>query len=228
MKFATALANLELGALYVAGIDEHSGGQFHLQLTAIADVDPEGHAPIAHRYMPDLVATASRAQLAGSCAHVVFVCAVVGELDHHNPDNWVRMSDRASDLQLQIVASDVDRSVWDAMDNATFAMLEHVLSSDGPNAVEYWHGDRETGRWCPRRPPDDETRSTAVMHDASTLWIGGEAQPDAVVGLDYRLRGLENVYITGAALWPTAGSWNPTLTMVALTQHLADNLTRRR
>ena len=49
---------------------------------------------------------------------------------------------------------------------------------------------------------------------------------DAVVGVDYCLKGVENVYITGASLWPTGGSWNPTLTMVALAQHLADSLVK--
>jgi hypothetical protein len=29
----------------------------------------------------------------------------------------------------------------------------------------------------------------------------------------------------GGALWPKSGSWNPTMTMVALSQHLADMLT---
>jgi choline dehydrogenase-like flavoprotein len=32
------------------------------------------------------------------------------------------------------------------------------------------------------------------------------------------------VYVTGGALWPRSGSWNPTLTMVALSQKLAQNL----
>lgn len=228
LEFACLLADLELGALYVAGVEEGSGGQFHLQVTAIADADPAAHAPVAHRYMPDLVATASPAQLAGSCAHVVLVCAVVGELDHHNRDNWVRMSETTANMRLQIVANEIDRSVWDAMDQATFSLLEQVLSPTGASDVEYWHGDDVTGTWHPTRPPADEVRSTAVMHDSSTLWIGGESDPDAVVGLDYRLRGLENAYVTGAALWPTAGSWNPTLTMVALAQHLADSLTKNR
>lgn len=224
LEFASALAALELGALYVAGVDERSDGQFHLQITAIADGDPVGHASAAHRYMPDLVATASPEQLAGSCDHVVFVCAVVGELDHRNPDSWVRMSDPDGEMQLQIVANEVDRSVWDAMESAAFATLEQVISPAGPACVEYWHGEGASGEWRLRRPSIEETRSPAVMHDASTLWIGGDADPDAVVGLDYRLRGIENAYITGAALWPTAGSWNPTLTMVALAQHLADSL----
>jgi choline dehydrogenase-like flavoprotein len=35
---------------------------------------------------------------------------------------------------------------------------------------------------------------------------------------------VENVYVTGAGLWPAGGSWNPTMTMVALAQDLADQL----
>jgi choline dehydrogenase-like flavoprotein len=57
------------------------------------------------------------------------------------------------------------------------------------------------------------------------MWIGNEE--DAVVGLDYRPKGVDNVFVTGASIWPRGGSWNPTLTMVALTQHLADKLTKR-
>lgn len=63
-----------------------------------------------------------------------------------------------------------------------------------------------------------------MVHEGSTMFIGDDNEPDAAVGLDYRLKGVKNVYVTGASLWPTSGSWNPTLTMVGLAQHLADNL----
>jgi len=66
--------------------------------------------------------------------------------------------------------------------------------------------------------------TAGMVHESSTLFIGDDKEPDAAVGLDYRLKGVENVYVTGASLWPTAGSWNPTMTMVGLAQHLADNL----
>jgi choline dehydrogenase-like flavoprotein len=47
---------------------------------------------------------------------------------------------------------------------------------------------------------------------------------DAPVNDDYRLKGVENVYITGGALWPTGGSWNPVVTIVAMAMHLADTI----
>ena len=56
------------------------------------------------------------------------------------------------------------------------------------------------------------------------MWMGGDGDEEAPVGLDYRLRGVENVFITGGALWPTGGSWNPVLTIVAMAMHLADSL----
>jgi len=40
-----------------------------------------------------------------------------------------------------------------------------------------------------------------------------------------RVHGLANLYVGGAAVHPTAGAVNPTLTLVALTLRLADHLT---
>ncbi len=42
-----------------------------------------------------------------------------------------------------------------------------------------------------------------------------------------RVFGADNVYVAGAAVFPSAGSGNPTLTLVALALRLADELTRR-
>ena len=54
------------------------------------------------------------------------------------------------------------------------------------------------------------------------MWIGKDE--DSPVDLDYKFRGVENVYLTGGALWPTGASWNPTCTMTALAMHLGDRL----
>jgi choline dehydrogenase-like flavoprotein len=107
------------------------------------------------------------------------------------------------------------------MDEGAFQMLEKVLSPKGPESVEYWHATNGSqGVWENKRPSVEQIRVPGLVHEGSTMWIG--ADEDSVVGLDYRPRGVENVYVTGACLWPTSGSWNPTLTMVALAQHLAD------
>lgn len=227
--FAGEIGDLELGAIYLAGLDEGSQGQFHVQLTVLADRDPQRNAQTAARHMPDVVATATPEQLRTSTEHVVFVCAVLGELDADNPDNWLHRhpdgpnaDDPTSNVLLQVVQNDRDASTWHTMDTATFAMLEDALSPGGAGRVEYWHVDADGrhGRWLPQRPSTDQIRVPALVHEGSTMWIG--EHDDAPVGLDYRPRGVGNVYVTGGSLWPRGGSWNPTMTMVALAQHLAD------
>jgi choline dehydrogenase-like flavoprotein len=224
-SFAAELGDPELAALYMSGASATTGMQFHVQLSVLYDRHPEIHMQRVAPYVPDADATASPAQLAGSQEHLVFVAAALGELDFDNPSNCVRRntgSDPEANVTLQVSVTDKDMSTWDLMDEAAFRMLELALSPSGPGRVEYWHGDAEIGRWGRQRPPVAQRRSRGLVHEASTMWIG--ADDDGVVGLDYSLRGTENVHIAGGSLWPAAGSWNPTLTMVALAHDLADQL----
>jgi choline dehydrogenase-like flavoprotein len=217
---------LELSACYVAGIGKDYQQQYHIQLTALWDEDPSKNAGIALRYMPDVVATASRTQLESSKGYVVFVCAVLGELDYRNPNNWFLPNQQDTDITtnslLQVTENQNDAETWDAMDKATFDVLEKVLSPQGDKQVEYWHGTSDFGHWDIERPSEKQRRVDALVHESSTLHLG--IDETAPVDLNYRLKGTKNVFITGGGLWPQGGSWNPTMTMVALTQHLADLL----
>lgn len=222
--FANRLGELELAAIYMAGVNRHSNMQYHVQLSVLSDKKPAQNASKAARYMPDVVATASMAQLESSEDYLVFVCAVLGEMDFRNPESFFKpngQQDPTTNVTLQAIASPTDLQTWDTMDEATFQMLEEALSPKGQSAVEYWHGSPDEGKWSSSRPVKDERRVGGLVHEGSTLWIADG--DEGVVGLDYRPHGIDNVYITGAALWPASGSWNPTMTMVALAQDLADN-----
>ncbi len=217
---------LELAANYIAGIAKNYEQQFHIQLSTLWDKNPEKNAGTARRYMPDVVATASMAQLESSKDHVVFVSAVLGELDFRNPNNWFLANPQDNNLTtnslLQITENESDAQTWDAMDHATFGILEEVVSPEGAARVEYWHGSPDKGCWKSERPPKEQRRVDATVHESSTLHIGNTES--APVDINYKLRGTKNVFVTGAALWPQGGSWNPTMTMVALAQDLADQL----
>ncbi len=223
--FADELSDLELAAIYMAGENPDSKMQYHVQLSILSDQGAAKNAPLAARYMPDVVATASPAQLADSDDYLVFVCAVLGELDFRNPDNVFRRNDESdptTNVTLQVLANDTDRATWDTMDEGTFQMLESALSPAGASAVEYWHGAPDDGSWSTERPSEAERRVPGLVHEGSTLWLGDDGT--SPVGLDYRPVGIENVYVTGGALWPAGGSWNPTMTMVALVHDLVDRL----
>ena len=225
LPFNHELGKFEMGALYVAGVDS-SNQQYHIQLSAVTDAHPNMDASDALRHFPDVVAAPSHEQLVTSKDHVVFVCAVLGELDHRNDKNWFQLNESSNlttNVDLQVVANENDNKLWDTMDEATFNVIENGVSASG---FEYWHPQGSSGSWHTERPPADKRRVPGLVHEASTMWIGGAGDQEAPVGLDYRLRGVENVFITGGSLWPTGCSWNPTCAMVALAMHLADKLSK--
>ncbi|MBP2411935.1 choline dehydrogenase-like flavoprotein [Arthrobacter stackebrandtii] len=222
--FAQELGDLELAAIYLAG-ESPAHMQYHVQLSVLSDRNPVENAQKSERYAPDVVSTASMAQLLSSEDYLVFVCAVLGELDEDNAQNHFRANggaDPTTNVTLQVLANSTDEETWNTMDEGTFQMMERVLSPGGAARVEYWHGDPNTGSWGAERPSIAERRVPGLVHESSSLPIGDGAQ--ASVGLDYGLIGVDNVYVTGGGLWPTGGSWNPTMTMVALAQDLADKL----
>jgi choline dehydrogenase-like flavoprotein len=63
------------------------------------------------------------------------------------------------------------------------------------------------------------------MHPAGTCRMGLD-EASGVVARDNRVFGVENLFVSGASVFPSSGSSNPTLTVVALTLRLADHLQR--
>jgi choline dehydrogenase-like flavoprotein len=63
-------------------------------------------------------------------------------------------------------------------------------------------------------------------HHAGTTRMHADPR-SGVVDADGRVHGMDNLYVTGASVFPTAGCANPTLTIVALALRLADHLAPR-
>ena len=224
------LHDFELGAVYVAGIDGDYSKQFHIQLSAFHDKDPSAHARYTYEYAPDVLATASKAQLKDSEDSVVFVLACLGEIDVDNEQNGLSPNlaevDVTANQLLNLTTSETDRHLWDVMEESAFELLEKIISKGGH--MEYWKGTPDNGMWSEERPPKSQIRVSGTVHETCTLIIGKPNDERSSVGHDYQPHGVENVYVTGGGLWPKSGSWNPTLTMVALAQDLADKLANER
>ena len=218
----TDLAVLEIGALYLDGKDA-AGFQYHVQASAFAASDPVGDAGTIAHEAPDAAAVASPAQLADSQEHVVIVCATLGEVNESNASNRIWRnggSDPTTNISLQLQPGPQDMALWDVLDEATYQTIGAMVGSDAN--IEYWT-DADGGAWRTEPAPRKEIRLNIIVHEASALWINDDPAT-SVVGLDYRRHGVDNVYVTGGALFPTSGSWNPTLTMCALAQDLARRL----
>ena len=212
---------LEMAAVYVAGEDANTMQQFHIQLTTVIDQTPIANVYDTMRHLPDVVAAPTLEQLMTSKDHAVFVCASLGQIDHNNDKNYYRINggeDITCNATLQVVTNDNDTALWDIMDDSTFSVLEECLSLQGE--IEYWNPD--TNNWQEEQPTKKQIRVPGLVHESSTMWIGkSDTDP---VDLNYKFRGVDNVYLTGGALWPTGASWNPTCAMTALAMDLADIL----
>jgi len=76
---------------------------------------------------------------------------------------------------------------------------------------------------------DDDRWPTVVSggwHDMGATRMHADPR-QGVVDADCRVHGLANLYLAGAGVFTTAGSANPTLTIVALALRLGDHLKQR-
>jgi choline dehydrogenase-like flavoprotein len=227
--------SLEIAAEYVAGIASNKL-QYHIQVTAIASPDPNQDAEDAARFCPDYAAAASQEQLRGSEHYVIFVCATLGELSENNHNSWFRKrdtgvsNDPTANCVLQVLLNKDDNLLWNEMDQATFELIG-VMAGEGPG-IDWWHQPQPKdgqelppGVWKKELPGRDTIRMPGIVHEASLAPLGNSN--DCPVDENYKVKGVSNVYVTGAALFPTSGSWNPTMTMCGFAQDLAIKLTAK-
>ena len=223
------LSPLEIGAIYLDGKDK-SGFQYHVQTSAFSTLNPVDDANTIAHEAPDAAAVASLQQLLGSEDYVVFVCATLGEVNEKNSNNWIKLNGQGNpttNISLQLNTGPEDMQLWDVLDEATYQTIEALTSenADQTPEIEYWIDDKngDGGEWVTSRPDKEQIRLKIIVHEASPLWMGKDPAT-SVVGLDYRPHGVKNVFVTGGSIFPTSGSWNPTLTMCGLAQDLADRL----
>lgn len=219
---------VELGAVYIAGMKD--GAQYHLQLSGVTYTqckDDSNIHKICKKYSANSI---PRECIDISQDSIVVSCSTLGELDHKNKSNHFNLTDSSQCLttngKLNLSLNDQDKNLWDLMDDVTVQVMKKLSSSSNNDDLEYWHEINKT--WEKYIPPPEQIRKKMLAHDASTMWIGDSKDMESPVTHDYHLRGVDNVYITGGALWPTGGSWNPVLTIVAMAMHLADTIHEKR
>ena len=74
--------------------------------------------------------------------------------------------------------------------------------------VEYWHDEQQNpngGLWLSKKPEKPQIHVPGIVHECSTLYMGPESDIHAAVDENYTLYGCKNVYVTGAAIFPSSG-----------------------
>lgn len=207
----------ELAALYLdAGTTDR---EFVLHLSASATVNPSRDIETIYRMLPDVFGAGTLDRLTDP-DHVVFLVngttEVAGTRSADSPNRIYIGEDGKTVGAFRLNES--DRRAWDALDSMTDEVLRLVTRGSRP---EFWSHDRQ--RW--ELEFTGGRRMPFAVLESGTLWMG-DSPENSVTDLHGRLHAAGNVYVTGGALFPTHGSWNPLLTMAALSLRLARHLAR--
>lgn len=129
-----------------------------------------------------------------------------------NPLSRVYLSDKRDALGMQTLVLDWRLTEHEPRSiNRLHEVLGQAVESVGLGTLETNPQDIAVARF------------TDASHHIGTLRMSSNPKT-GVVDEHCRVHGLENLYVAGSAVFPTAGHANPTLTIVALALRLADRL----
>jgi len=131
-----------------------------------------------------------------------------------NPLSRVRLSSTVDVLGMPV--AELDWRLTDA-DWSSMTRAQEVLAP---------HLERVLGGTVHSLVDPERTQVVGGSHQMGTTRMSSSPR-DGVVDPDGRVHGMRNLYVTGASVFPTGGSANPTLTVVALALRLADHLSSR-
>jgi choline dehydrogenase-like flavoprotein len=131
-----------------------------------------------------------------------------------NPDSRVSLSQERDGLGLQKIKLDwrLTQQDWDSLFEHTRSLaLEFGAMGIGRMLVNL----EDTAGWPAKVSGGNHHMGATRMHDDPK---------QGVVDRHCRVHGVDNLYVAGSSVFPTSGSANPTLTLLALTLRLADHL----
>lgn len=204
--------DLQGAALFLKGRRSISGGMrhFHLQISAsgLRTLDTDAEAK-PYKLVPDIdTIDAFRAMTADD---VVIAIRGVAEMGLSNAQSEIRLTSNQDEFGIPrafvaIKPTADDAAMWDASDAAA-ARVGVIISGTGNLDVLVNNRDG----------------LGTTYHEAGTLAMG-ESPTNSVSNSDGRFHFVDNLFVTGPALFPTTGSSNPMLAGVALARRLAEHL----
>jgi len=157
-----------------------------------------------------------------------------GQADVNNPDparSWIDLSPETDQWGMQrayvnLVPTQNDRNLWQAMDNAAFD-LAFALAGKDPANIQYWIAPN--GIFVSTRPQPDANGKGfwqdglgTTHHEAGTLFMGDPGA--SITDINGKFHNIDNAYVAGPALFPSLGSANPSLTALSLARKTANTL----
>jgi choline dehydrogenase-like flavoprotein len=140
-----------------------------------------------------------------------------------NPESRVTLGDHADTLGVPVARLDwaLTPPDWESV-CATAELVRSALVRHADARVALTIS-RESP-W-PVLPANADHYHAWGCHHIGTTRMGGDPR-SSVVDPDTRVHGVENLFVAGSSIFPTAGYANPTFTLIALALRTADHLKR--
>ena len=139
-----------------------------------------------------------------------------------DPASRVRLGDERDALGVPRIELD-----W-RLGDADRRSVRVLASTVGSELYRVGAGRLRLAHWLRAGAPDDDGWLHTIAganHPMGTTRMAVDPR-HGVTDPDARVHGIENLYVAGSSLFPTATRSNPTLTLLALTLRLADHLAR--
>jgi len=170
------------------------------------------------RDLGGVAAFAGRRVLHGKGVAVQAIAARCTSEQTPNPDSRITLGTERDALGLRRVAVDWRLTARDKQGAlAANRLLGTEIGRSGLGRMRTFVTGDDTN-WPADLQGDEHTMGTTRMH---------RDPRSGVVDENCRVHGLSNLYVAGSSVFPTTGTANPTLTIVALALRLADHLKER-
>jgi choline dehydrogenase-like flavoprotein len=207
---------LQTAALLVRG--ETGDGNFHLQVTAADDPDQNSDR-LLFRMIPDIdqLKTILDAQRADFVAVTFRGCAEtkgVKDRPIHDPAlRWIDLSPERDEFGFRrafvnLAINPAEARLWNTMDAIAIELIRKLANND-KTALRVVSSSRDG--------------LGTTYHESGTLWMG-DNPATSVTDLNGRFHHVANAYCIDQAIFPTAGSANPSLTGLTLTRKIAEHI----
>jgi GMC oxidoreductase len=208
--------DLQTAALLVRG--ETGEGHFHLQITAAAD--PEQNSDkLLFRMIPDIdqletILDAQRADFVAVTFRGFAETKGVKDRPICNPTlRWIDLSPERDEFGFRrafvnLAINPIEARLWNTMDAVTVELARKLADYDN-TAIRFISSSRDG--------------LGTSYHESGTLWMGDDPTT-SVTDTNGRFHHVANAYCVDQALFPSAGSANPTLTGLTLTRKIAEHI----
>jgi choline dehydrogenase-like flavoprotein len=208
---------LEVAAYYISGHSKKSARDLHVHVSAVLNPAGERQHDDLYRVLTDVFDKKALQTYADPDDLVVHLHSLGEWPGQRGTDQAPEVTVENGRTVLRMPMTSEDRRFWREMQRMMGDIRKIIANG---HAVEYLRHDEGGPRWSRAPLTSAEICQAELVHESGVLAMG-EDPASSVTDTDCRFHAIRNLYATGSAVFPTCGSYNPTLLGIALAHRLA-------